>query len=92
MSLFEPRRQRSTILGMSYQFPSDIQTRLDAFMQGGAFQSEDDVIRTAIAALVQIESEKRKRWNERNQMAEADFAQGRMEPLDREQFWQQMRE
>lgn len=77
---------------MSYQFPSDIQTRVDAFMQGGAFQSEDDLIRSAIAALVQIESEKRRRWNERNQMAEDDFAQGRMEPLDREQFWQQMRE
>jgi len=77
---------------MSYQFPSDIQTRVDAFMQGGAFQSEDDLIRSAIAALVQIESEKRRRWNERNQMAEDDFANGRMESLDREQFWQQMRD
>jgi|GEM_PF-2530028 len=61
-------------------------------MQGGAFQSEDDLIRSAIAALVQIESEKRRRWNERNQMAEDDFANGRMESLDREQFWQQMRD
>ncbi len=77
---------------MSYQFPSDIQARLDAFLQAGGFQSEDDVIRHAIAALVQIESDKRKRWNERNQMAEDDFANGRMEPLDREQFWQEMRE
>ncbi len=77
---------------MSYQFPSDIQARLDAFLQAGGFQSEDDVIRHAIAALVQIESEKRKRWNERNRMAEDDFANGRMEPLDREQFWHEMRE
>lgn len=77
---------------MSYQFPSDIQARLDAFLQAGTFRSEDDVIRHAIAALVQVESDKRQRWDERNRMAEDDFVQGRMAPLDREQFWQEMRE
>lgn len=77
---------------MSYQFPSDIQTRLDAFMQGGAFQSEDDVIRGAIDALEQIEAEKLKRWHERNRLAEEQAAKGLARPLDEERVLSRLRE
>jgi len=74
---------------MSYQFPSDIRERLDAFLQGGALRSDDDVIRRALDALADADSKKWRRWHERNQLAQDDFAEGRMEPLDREQFWRE---
>ena len=76
---------------MSYQFPSDIQARLDAFLQAGTFQSEDDAIRGAMDAFEQLEAEKLQRWHEQNQLAEAQSVQGLSRPLDEERVIARLR-
>lgn len=77
---------------MSYQFPSDIQAKLDAYLQAGAFLSEDDAIRGAIDAFEQLEAEKLRRWHEQNRLSEEQSAQGLSRPLDEERVIARLRE
>jgi Arc/MetJ-type ribon-helix-helix transcriptional regulator len=67
---------------MLYQFPSDISQRLDACLVSGSYQNQDDVLRDALDALEQREQEKRRRWDEGNQIAMEQSRQGLSQPLD----------
>ena len=68
---------------MPYQFPSDIQQSIQAQLASGEFESEEEVLREAIATL-----ESRQRGLQRlRQMvadAEGDIAAGRIGPFDAE--------
>ena len=76
---------------MAYQFPPDIEQRIKAQLETGQFQSEDDVLREAIATL-----EKRQfGLNELQAMvaeADADIAAGRVGPFDAEETKRAVRE
>ncbi|MBX9790256.1 MAG: hypothetical protein K2Y37_15165 [Pirellulales bacterium] len=67
---------------MAYEFPSDIRDRVNAWLDLGIYQSEEDVIRKAMDALDQIEQDKLTRWHERNRLASEQSAQGLSKPLD----------
>jgi Arc/MetJ-type ribon-helix-helix transcriptional regulator len=67
---------------MSYPFPPDLDERIRARMSGGAYQSEDDVLREALNALDEREQETLRRWNERNQTAMEQSRLGVSTPLD----------
>jgi Arc/MetJ-type ribon-helix-helix transcriptional regulator len=77
---------------MSYEFPNDIRDRINAWLVGGACQSEDDVIRQAMDALDRVELDKRTRWQERNQLASEQSAQGLSKPLDDQEVLARLRE
>jgi len=66
---------------MQYHFPSDIQQRVQAQIEAGPFETEDDVLREAINTL-----EKRQRGlrNLQDMVREADedIAAGRVGPFD----------
>jgi len=74
---------------MAYEFPSDIQDRLQARLNNGFYQSEDEVIRAAMDALDQ---EKLIRWDERNQRVMEQSRQGLSAPLDDVQVLARLRE
>jgi len=74
---------------MAYEFPSDIQDRLQARLNNGFYQSEDEVIRAAMDALDQ---EKLIRWDERNQLVMEQSRQGLSAPLDDVQVLARLRE
>ena len=78
---------------MTYEFPTDIQERLNARLNGdGVYQSEDDVIRDAMDALDQIEQDKLARWNERNRLATVQSNRGLSKPLDDETVLARLRD
>lgn len=77
---------------MAYDIPSDIRERLQARLNEGAYQSEDEVLRDAMDALDQLEQDKLTRWNERNQRAAEQSAQGLSKPLDDERVLARLRE
>ena len=68
---------------MQYRFPSDIQQRVQAQIESGPFETEDDVLREAIDTL-----EKRQRGLRKLQAmvqeADEDIAAGRIGPFDAE--------
>ena len=78
---------------MAYEFPADIQERLNARLNGdGVYQSEDDVIRDAMDALDQIEQDRMVVWNERNQLSTEQSNRGLSKPLDDEKVLARLRE
>ena len=77
---------------MSYELPADIRDRVNAWLDLGVYQSEDDVIREAMDALDQIEQDKRARWHERNRLAVEQSAQGLSKPLDDQKVLARLRE
>lgn len=76
---------------MQYQFPSDIQRRVQAQIEAGSFETEDDVLREAITTL-----EKRQRGlrDLQNMVREADedIAAGRVGPFDADETKAAVRE
>ena len=78
---------------MTYEFPTDIQERLNARLNGdGAYESEDDVIRDAMDSLDQIEQDKLARWNDRNRLATQQSYRGLSKPLDDEKVLARLRD
>ncbi len=76
-----------------YEFPSDIQERLQARLNDdGVYDSEDDVIRDAMDALDQLEHDKITGWNERNRLATEQSNQGLSKPLDDDKVLTRLRE
>jgi Arc/MetJ-type ribon-helix-helix transcriptional regulator len=69
---------------MTYQFPPDIEQRVQARMSVCGHESADDVLREAMDALETLEQSKLRRWNERNQIAIEQSRQGLSKPLDLE--------
>jgi len=67
---------------MSYQLPPDLDERVKAEMSRRGLQSEDDVLREALDALNQLEDEKRRRWQEGNEVAIEQSRRGLSQPLD----------
>ncbi len=70
---------------MPYQFPPDLGEHVKARMTGGAYQSEDDLLREALDALDEREQDTLHRWQERNQAAMEQSRLGLSKPLDLEQ-------
>ena len=77
---------------MSYELPADIRDRVNAWLDLGIYQSEDDVIREAMDALDQLEQDKRTRWHEQNRLAAEQSAQGLSKPLDDQKVLARLRE
>ena len=69
---------------MPYQLPPDLNQRVQAYLVGGGFQNEDEVLRTALDALEEREQEKLRRWHEGNRLAMEQSRQGLSKPLDLE--------
>ncbi len=69
---------------MAYQLPPDIDHRVQAYLGAGGYQSEDDVLRTALDALEEREQEKLHRWDDRNRIAIEQSQHGLSKPLDDE--------
>jgi Arc/MetJ-type ribon-helix-helix transcriptional regulator len=76
---------------MAYEFPPDIQERIEAQLQTGRFQTEDDVIREAMDTL---ERRQRGLSELQNMVGEADtdIQAGRVGPFDAEGTKQAVRE
>ena len=66
---------------MQYQFPSDIQQRVQAQIKTGPFETEDDVLREAIDTLERRQHGLRK-LQEMVREADEDIAAGRVGPFD----------
>ena len=66
---------------MHYQFPSDIQQRVQAQIETGPFETEDDVLREAIDTLERRQHGLRK-LQEMVREADEDIAAGRVGPFD----------
>jgi Arc/MetJ-type ribon-helix-helix transcriptional regulator len=66
---------------MQYQFPSDIQQRVQAQIETGPFETEDDVLREAIDTLERRQHGLRK-LQEMVREADEDIAAGRVGPFD----------
>lgn len=77
---------------MSYQLPPDLDDRVQAYVVAGAFQNEDDVLRTALDALEEREQEKLRRWHDGNRLAIEQSKQGLSKPLDDEAVLARLRE
>lgn len=77
---------------MAYEFPSDIQNRLNQRLGDGVYQSADDVIRDAMDALDQIELERLARWHERNRLSLEQSERGLARPLDEQKVLTRLRE
>ncbi len=67
---------------MSYQFPQDIEERVNDRMSRGRYQTKDEVLREAMDALDQLEQDRLIRWDQRNQIAMRQSQQGLSKPLD----------
>ncbi len=67
---------------MSYQLPPDLSHRVQDYLASGAFQNEDEVLRSALEALDEREHENLRRWHERNRIAIEQSEQGLSKPLD----------
>ncbi len=76
---------------MAYQIPLDLESRIQAQLQDGEFQTAEDVLRAAMDTL-----ERRQRGlQEVRQMvreADADLAAGRVGPFDADQTKREVRE
>lgn len=69
-------------MNSQYQFPSDVQQRVDAYVSAGAYQSPDDVLRAAIQALDELDREKLRLFQELNRIAEEQSRLGLSKPLN----------
>ncbi len=67
---------------MPYQFPPDLDERVKLEMSRRGLQNEDDVLREALDALHQLEQDKLRRWNERNDIAIEQSRLGLSAPID----------
>jgi len=67
---------------MAYEFPPDLDERVKAEMEKRGLPTEDDVLREAMNALDQLEQDKVRRWNERNEIAIEQSRERRSKPLD----------
>jgi len=77
---------------MTYRFPPDVAKLIEHHLASGAYASEDEVLRDAMGALDQLESDQITRWNERNQLASEQSEQGLSKPLDDEEVLARLRE
>ena len=66
---------------MQYHFPSDIQQRVQAQIESGPFETEDDVLREAIDTLERRQRGLRK-LQDMVREADEDIAAGRVGPFD----------
>ena len=67
---------------MHYQFPPDLQQRVNARLSNGSYGSEDDVLRDAMNALDALDQEKLRLFQEGNRIAAEQSRLGLSKPLD----------
>ncbi len=76
---------------MQYDFPSDIQQRVQAQMESGSFETEDDVLREAISTLERRQRGLRK-LQDMVREADEDIAAGRVGSFDADETKAAVRE
>jgi Arc/MetJ-type ribon-helix-helix transcriptional regulator len=69
---------------MHYQFPHDLQQRVQARLSGGTYESEDELLRDAMNALDELDQEKIRLFQEGNRIALEQSRLGLSKPLDLE--------
>ena len=67
---------------MHYEFPPDLQQRVQARLSDGTYQSEDDLLRDAMNALDDLDREKVRLFQEGNRVALEQSRLGLSKPLD----------
>jgi len=67
---------------MPYQFPIDIQKRVQARIKSGQYQDEDELLRDAMDALENREQEKLFQWQARNRISAEQSQKGLSKPLN----------
>ena len=67
---------------MHYEFPPDLQQRVQARLCDGTYQSEDDLLRDAMNALDDLDREKLRLFQEGNRVAMEQSRLGLSKPLD----------
>ena len=67
---------------MHYQFPPDLQQRVQARLTDGTYESEDDLLRDAMNALDDLDREKLRLFQEGNRIAMEQSRLGLSKPLD----------
>lgn len=67
---------------MHYEFPPDIEQRVQARLSGGTYQSEDELLRDAMNALDELDREKLRLFQEGNRVALEQSRLGLSKPLD----------
>ena len=77
---------------MIYELPDDLRKRIEARLAEGEYHSQDDVLRSALDALDQVEQDKLTRWKERNRLAMEQSSRGESKPLDDAKVLQRLRE
>lgn len=77
---------------MIYELPDDLRKRIEARLADGEYHSQDDVLRSALDALDQVEQDKLTRWKERNCLAMKQSSRGESKPLDDAKVLQRLRE
>jgi Arc/MetJ-type ribon-helix-helix transcriptional regulator len=75
---------------MAYEFPPDVDHRVQAYLAAGGFQNEDEVLRTALDALEERERDKLRRWHEGNRIAIEQSRQGLSRPLDLDELMERV--
>jgi Arc/MetJ-type ribon-helix-helix transcriptional regulator len=76
---------------VNLQLPPDINDRVQAYVGSGAFQNEEEVLRTALDALEERNEEKLRRWHEGNRIAMEQSRLGLSKPLDDEAVLKRLR-
>jgi Arc/MetJ-type ribon-helix-helix transcriptional regulator len=67
---------------MQYDFPPDLQQWVDARLNGGVYQSPEDLLRDAMKALDNLDREKLRLFQEGNRIAVEQSRLGLSKPLD----------
>ena len=67
---------------MHYQFPPDLQQRVQARLSDGSYESEEDLLRDAMNALDELDREKLRLFQEGNRIALEQSRLGISKPLD----------
>jgi len=67
---------------MHYQFPPDLQQRVQARLSDGSYESEEDLLRDAMNALDELDREKLRLFQEGNRIALEQSRLGMSKPLD----------
>lgn len=75
---------------MHYQFPHDLQQRVQARLSEGTYESEDELLRDAMNALDELHRERIRLFQEGNRIALEQSRLGLSKPLDLEALLQRV--
>lgn len=77
---------------MAERFSADIEQVIRDRLESGAYPSEDELFRGALAALELLEQDRVARWESRNRLALEQSAAGLSRPIDDEKVLTRLRE